>query len=1211
MTERSPDSGTGPADLPFHSRDTLISLLREARARSGYSVRRLADAVELPPSTVHGWLTGRHLPTPQLRDQFVAVLAALDLAHGEQAEVWLSALGRISSDAFVAKPAPFVGLRPYEARDAADFVGHGDLIGQLARRVRDAGPGEPVIVVGASGSGKSSLLGAGLLGTALADGGALAGYQGVRRYVDDLTDQLPPAPAVVVIDQLEDQIARGDRAGAERVFDWVLDLPTGIVPVLAVRADAFDIVVAEPRFAAALRSPVIVGEPTIAECLEIALRPTERAGYRVEPALRDVLVEDIAQFQRTSHGILPLLSNALLATWDRCDDGILRVADYLAIGGLGGGLNAIAEDLYSGLDEARQPNVKHIFLSLLEISGEQLSRRSVPIDDVPEAMRDVVDLLVSARLLHIGDGRLMISHESLIRHWTRLREWVEDESMWLRYLRQLRAATSVWVTAERDPEMLVPVMGLAWQERLEKDAALGGVLTRDEMDFVAASVKRGRAQLDAERSTNRRLRRSSRTAWATTAIAALLAIATTIAAVWAQQASIGAEAASREAQSRQLALVATDLLETDRNLAAQFAVAGHELADTLESRSAVIRTFVEPMPTRQLGSSGTTMVAATADGSVIVTARGDGQLTIARDGGLAARETVTVGDGQLFALQVREVGGRILAAVGGQRTASLWDITTEPKRLGEFGADSVAYSAVLTRDLLAFGLLDGTVARIDISDPESPREVQAYDTGIDAPVYVLAAAGRTLVYGAGDVNIERDGNQQRIEVEAGTALSAALSPDGSQLALGTSNGTVRRFDLGGDPQEIEPLTGFGSYVNAVTYDNDHVAAASSDGSVAVFDAAGTQLARLHHPEPVTSVATAAGRVLSGALDGAVRWWPEEISPLLDDQQIVFAGPATPGWAMLLPRRELPRLFKVSEAGLQPLASLQLPDGLAPATAGAMPASAKFVVGASQSGEVLTWPLENQSAGQAVVSKLTQDQPSLLEVSASGEFLLANRTRKSDVVIARRDGLSWREVATLDGWHHVASFIDDTPTFATATEQGDVAIWRWDGSSVARIASIECDAAPSVVKYAASQQLLWVAENGGELRGFRVTDGSVSTEPEVRYRAATSIQDVSASEDGWLYAVDSESRLLVWPAGELTSDPTLSVPLGFRAIGVTAAGTGIIPTGMSPRMWPWQREPGEVRRVVCADRGEAITAAEWTRLAPGIEPFDPCRGQETN
>lgn len=155
------------AQTPPEARDRqeLVSRLNEARQHLHISVRAAARIAGVPTATAQGWLNGKHLPTPALRANFLELLDHLGLAESMDASWWIDSRYSRVAPQLRDGHSPYLGLRPYTADDSALFFGRAQAVAELAAAVRRAAS-QPVprivVLVGASGSGKSSMLAAGL-----------------------------------------------------------------------------------------------------------------------------------------------------------------------------------------------------------------------------------------------------------------------------------------------------------------------------------------------------------------------------------------------------------------------------------------------------------------------------------------------------------------------------------------------------------------------------------------------------------------------------------------------------------------------------------------------------------------------------------------------------------------------------------------------------------------------------------------------------------------------------------------------------------------------------------------------------------------------------------------------------------------------------------------------------------------------------------------
>lgn len=1205
------------------SREELVALLTAARHSKHLSIRALATRVDVPASTMQGWLDGRHLPTPALRGQFLRMLRLLDITDDAEADRALVAAIEEFATAREPTPSPYLGLRPYSAADSAVYFGRDRTLAELVTAVRDAAATDrAVFVIGASGSGKSSLLGAGLLGQALGPTGPLAGWRGdivapaaLARFCAERRDAEPDEGTpgdgesrLVVIDQLEDHLADADPAA---VFTQIAELPAGVVAVIGLRADAFGIALADERMRPSLATPVLLGPLTRDEFRRIITAPAAERGRPVTQALEELVLRDLYAYGEPSPSLLPLLSSALLGTWAHAAGARPDVEHYLAAGGLWGGLEALAESVLGSLDEGLQTRAKPLLLSLIQVSPDRITRRPIPLDSVPADSSDLVDRLVKARLLTVTGQHLTISHDSLLTHWRRLAGWVDEERDFLLLLRQLQMAATVWADSGRSSRALMPVLGATWTAAAAERADF---LTEREQAYLDACRAQTESESREREATIKRLRR--RNVLAMTAAVIALAMLVVAGVSYLRTDSFRAEAvvARAAAQSRQLALVSQDAAGKDPNLAAQFSLAGVRVDGTREARSSVLEIAGAPVPLRVLGPPGTTIARATPDGAVFARADGTGQVTVWHDREFRNPVSFQATAGQLFTLAVVRQHERVLAAVGGQQTASLWDITAEPRRLAEFDAVSVAYSTVLTPDAVLFGMLDGSIRAWDISAADAPRPLPGVDLGSPTAVMSLALSsdGRTLAAGGlqGSVSVFQwpSGTPEPpLAMGTGRALSLAYSPDGQELTAGSSTAEVRRWRR--DPAgftELPPLTGFEAYVHAVVDDGQRIITGSSDNTTLVFNRDGTKRATLPGVDIVTSVDVIDGRVLTGSVDGTVRWWPETIEPLLHDTGSVFDLVADDGhWVAASRRGVTPALFRVTPDAVVRVADPVLPAGLEPAILVAIPKAGDILVSATRTGEIVTWPLTDAGAGEPVVSQGVGTWAGLIAISDDGRYLAVTRLRDPGLDIFERDGDRWHLLGEVDGWHHLVSTIPGTSLLATAVESGAVRIWQMAGGP-RQLGEFDPQGVPVTLVASPDGKELHIAPPTGQLKVFDITDPARVTQVADLKGPHASVTSVRFSPDGsLLFATATDGRIWVWQRHLPADQADLSIRMPVQARATIALGERLIIGTADGVMTVRPLRVSSAIDQLCAGLGDPLTDVEWTRYAPGVTPVPAC------
>ncbi len=485
---------------------------------------------------------------------------------------------------------PYKGLLPFTEADADDFFGRDALVDRLVARLAEPVEGSRFLaVVGPSGSGKSSVVRAGLVPTLRQ--GALPGSdrwfyvemlpgahpmeeleaallriavnpprslldllqrdeEGLSRIVSHL---LPDdgTELVLVVDQLEEVFTLVEDENARdhflRSLVAAVQEPGARLRVVAtLRADFYDRPLSYPGLAELMRRRSETVVPLAPEELERAIDgPAERVGVVAELALVAEMVADVSD----RSGTLPLLEYALTELFDRRRDGALSLEAYREIEGISGALARRAEQLFEGLSQPEREATKQVFLRLVTPGEGQADTRrlfpraellSLQLDRV--AMEHVIDVFAGHRLIFLDRDpatrgpTVEVAHEALLRTWDRLRVWIDGAREDLRQHRRLATAAIDWETNGRDTSLLL--RGSRLRQLQDWEGSTDLALSRDEQEYLAASVRQReleladeRARTVRERGLERRSLRRLRTLVAVLAAAALVAAGLTAVAV--------------------------------------------------------------------------------------------------------------------------------------------------------------------------------------------------------------------------------------------------------------------------------------------------------------------------------------------------------------------------------------------------------------------------------------------------------------------------------------------------------------------------------------------------------------------------------------------------------------------------------------------------------------------------------------------------------
>jgi basic membrane lipoprotein Med (substrate-binding protein (PBP1-ABC) superfamily)/DNA-binding SARP family transcriptional activator len=512
------------------------------------------------------------------------------LLHDSRLQVRRTA--RTRTDVAGRRVNPFKGLRPFQEDDAADFFGRDQLVADVVRRLSEEAP--LIALVGPSGSGKSSVVRAGLI-PALRKGAVEGSDHWLIAHMlpgsdpfieleaallrstldapDSLVDILrgdddsglvraalrllpdDSSRLVVVVDQFEELFTLvEDESTRARFLDQLVgavDDPYGRVAVLVtLRSDFYSHPLAYSGFATRMGTGVINVVPLTSDELEAAaLRPAERSGVTLEPALLAELITDVIG----QPGALPMFQYTLTELFDRRVGDTLSVDVYRTMDGVRGALTRRADELYKQLDAGEQAAAQQLLLRLVGVAehGEWNRRRVhaseiIGLDVDVVAMQRVIESFATHRLLSLdrdqatGAPTVEVAHEALLQEWDQLRAWIEQNRDDLRRHRELAAAASSWHAAGRSQDYVYTGARLA--ESVEWTATSALKLTTREQAFLDAGLERRSIEEAAEeerRGREQHLEQTARRRTLGMAAAMVILVAVLGAVVWAMTRSPG------------------------------------------------------------------------------------------------------------------------------------------------------------------------------------------------------------------------------------------------------------------------------------------------------------------------------------------------------------------------------------------------------------------------------------------------------------------------------------------------------------------------------------------------------------------------------------------------------------------------------------------------------------------------------------------------
>jgi DNA-binding SARP family transcriptional activator/WD40 repeat protein len=806
---------------------------------------------------------------------------------------------------------PYAGLAPYDLADSDIFVGRerltAGLVGLLAEH--------PIVVMaGGSGTGKSSILRAGLV-PAL-HGGALPGSAAWKVIVRTPTE-LAGDPAVadlIVVDQAEELFTTLDSSAREFVARHLVDRSwRGERVVLGIRGDFYArLTEVDPLDAYAQEATLLAAPLRADEVRRVVTEPAARLGLRCDEDLVETVLDEMGDHA----GALPLLSAALAQTWANREGDRLTLAGYRAAGGIAASVEQAAERVYTHLAPNEQAAARLVLVRLAQADGDAWVRKPLRLRDVPhdEATGRALDALAAARLITLSADRAEVTHEALFAAWPRLRGWLEERRQVFGLLEHLDSAARDWDAAGHPDSDLY--RGARLQTTLDwVDEHLDEV-TPLEVAFVRASaassdreLSDARARADEESRGRRRLRRLS---VVLVAVVVLLGAATAAALSERSHAADAAQQAQRAALVADVRRLATlSASAPDIPTASLLAVAADRLLDTPETRGAMLAA-VERSATAQWRVKAThtpVALAVSPDARTLAYSDDRGEVTILNT---TARRRIAQ-----FPLPAARVVG-----VGDDATAliTLESSPRSPDSIGELAVLDVATgrtARVLSMAVTADGVYPTQSANARwlaaVTSGAAGPSVSIWDTrNWDAPPRTFPVAGDPVALAVSDGAVAYEATDGSIDVRSlpqleprgrvAPAAGAAPGRPSAALAVSSDGTRVVRADLHAPERIVEYLPASGTILTlpaqpaavdglAFGAEDQRLAVASSSGSVVIYRTLDWEVAA-DLPGPlggVTGIAwsepvsTPTDSLFTSGYDGNVVMWSVGAPPAAVDE----------------------------------------------------------------------------------------------------------------------------------------------------------------------------------------------------------------------------------------------------------------------------------------------------------------------------------------
>ena len=1178
--------------------------LRHVRTEQGISLAGLSERTHYSKGYLSKLETGAKPASADLARRLDEVLgtggALIELVEAERRPV-----------------CPYRGLEPFGAADEAWFFGRGEATTELVEAAATAeAAGRLLLVVGPSGVGKSSLVRAGLLPVLARSG----------RVVETRTPTAAPAAGpgstggVLFVDQFEELFTLCEAEADRRAFVAALAARAraGLV-VLSLRADFYGRCLAYPELLEASRAgQVTVGPMSPAQLRAAITGPADAAGLTLEPGLVELLLADVGP---TAAGTLPLLSHALLATWQEREDSTLTVAGYRRAGGIDGAVSSTAEEAFASLDADEQDAARRLLLRLVRVGEhEEDTRRPVHrgalLRQLPAQAATALQDLTTARLLTVDAETASITHEALLHAWPRLRGWIDADRESLRVHHRLTEAAETWDGEDHDPALLVTGSRLAvaadWAA--DHDDQLSAV----ERDFLAASRAAAEATALRERRHTRRLR----------LLVTGLAVLTVLVAVAASIAVVQSQAAGRErdqAVSRELATEADQLLLTDPGVATQLGLAAYRAADTPQARGSLIGASGTPAVTRFKAHPGSiTDLAFLGDGRTLVTAGLDGTtrfFTLAATGAPVPHAVLRAGAESVTGLAVAPRRA-LLATADEDQATRLWSTSSidRPALLGTVPgtgqASALAFDAAGT--LLAIGRDDGGVELWDVTDPARPVHRQTFAAHQKTVRSLAFSPTAPVLLSGGDDTTGRlwdvTGAAAPLAVFAthtATVRTVAISADGTTAAVGSDDRIVALWSIAdrAHPTLLRELTGDTNAIRGLAFapDGRTVATASDDQTVRLWNTADAgAVTSVSQPAPARSaVFSSDGTVLATGNDLGELWLWHLPPPSFADRDGTTNVAYDPHRPQLAIGADDGRVHLHALADRREIGVLDGGPGLVRIVAYHPRLPILAVAGDDRVTRL--WDVADP-AHPRVLASLGAVSTVYNAVFRSDGGLLALVGTDHDVTLwDTTDPARPEPLPAVTGHTNAVNglaFSPDGRLLATGSDDYSSRIWDVSNPRAPRFLARLADHSNGVtaVAFAPDGTTLATASEDHTVHLLDVRDPAHPVQLAELTGPSAPVTMVTFSPDGHLLATaDDDATARVWDVTDRAKPQQLAELTGHagpvNAVAFSPDGRQIATTGDDHTARLWSTDADDVAARICSLAGQPLSPAEWARYVP--------------
>ncbi|MEV4207221.1 nSTAND1 domain-containing NTPase [Nocardia salmonicida] len=801
---------TNSDEQSYSPRALFAQRFAELYAAAGNpTLRRVATATERrmrgtqagtpSPQRISDWKAGRNVPA-RFESLLPVVLTLVEMTAKAQRDLprkladphewqrlwqesvtWTAAAGD-------GETCPYPGLRAYLPEEHTLFFGREQATAEFVDLIR-ATTGI-VVLIGASGAGKSSLLAAGLrpaidLPAATMTPGATPTTGLAATLTDDLR--------VLIVDQFEELFTLcQDEAERAAFLSALADLPDSVTVVLALRADFYEQCLHQPLLRNSLQhNNYLLGAMSMDEVSHAITGPAAAAGLTLEPGLEELVLTELRGLgghlsaDGYDPGALPLLSHVIAATWQQREGRKLTVAGYRKAGGVAGSVAGTAELAWSELTPGQQTAAQELLGSLVTVGQDgRDTRRTVDRaellgrSDDPDNSAEALEVLATSRLIALDAGSVQFSHEIVLTAWPRLRGWIDTDRVGHLVRQRLEHDATEWEAAKHDSALLYR------GTRLDN---------ANEHTGRTPISPRVRTFLHASR---RSARNSGR--WRIVAVMVVFALLAT--GVIAVDRSRLADQRALDRDYAELVAAAQRTRSSDPSISAQFLLAAYRIRPDDATRTQLLNSQDSPLAvTVPAHERGVSMLAFRPADALLVSIdnAGDTAFWDLRDPTRPRRLTTSLGT---RTDQLEFVPGSTDAVTLGNSGTQLWDLARpeSPHLIHTFDtlrSDTLAVDPSGTR----LAEIDASMLTLwDIRDRSRPMRTFTRQLSGDNHSVEFGPGGTLLAVGSTTFDAGVPDTVQLWDTAAARPFGppiattgndflreVALSPDGTRLAIGT------------------------------------------------------------------------------------------------------------------------------------------------------------------------------------------------------------------------------------------------------------------------------------------------------------------------------------------------------------------------------------------------------------------------------------------